>query len=169
MSPFIHPYKKGLMMKKTLHIHISVENIQESIAFYNAQFQTQVTKVKEDYAQWIVEDMALNFAISTKENTQGINHLGIQYETDKDLKDAQTYFEAHEIHGRVENDANCCYKSSNKYWLKDPSGIIWEHYHSSADIEVFGDSSPSCCVSTDSEPPSNGSDSCCPTTAGCRT
>ena len=68
--------------KRRLHIHMSVDNIEESIAFYSTQFQTEPTKVKEDYAQWLVDDLALNFAISTRGYEKGVNHLGIQYESD---------------------------------------------------------------------------------------
>ena len=46
-------------MTRKLHIHISVDNLEESIKFYNAQFRAEATKIKEDYAQWIVEDMSL--------------------------------------------------------------------------------------------------------------
>jgi catechol-2,3-dioxygenase len=38
--------------KRRLHIHMSVDNIEESIAFYTIQFGTEATKVKDDYAQW---------------------------------------------------------------------------------------------------------------------
>lgn len=125
-------------MKRKLHIHISVEDLDKSIAFYNTQFRVKSTKIKEDYAQWIVEDMAINFAISTRGYEKGLNHLGVQYESDEALLEAQKFFEEEQIMGRVEEDANCCYKHSNKYWVTDPTGIIWENYHSMDDIEVFG-------------------------------
>lgn len=149
--------------KRRLHIHISVENIDESIAFYTAQLQAEPMKVKEDYAQWLVDDLSLNFAISTRGYEKGVNHLGIQYESDKALEDAQQIFEAKGIKGKEDKDATCCYKTSNKYWLKDPIGIIWENYHSMNDIEVFGvdgtNSNEGCCI-----PVPNSSDipSCSP-------
>ena len=136
--------------KRRLHIHISVDDIEESIAFYNVQFGTEATKVKEDYAQWLVDDLSLNFAISTRGHEKGLNHLGIQYESDEALLEAQNEFEAKGIKGKVEEGAVCCYKESNKYWVTDPTGLIWENYHSMDDIEVFGidskDTQDGCCV-----------------------
>lgn len=139
-------------MNRKLHIHICVDDLQESIKFYNAQFRIDATKVKDDYAQWLVEDMSLNFAISTRGAEKGVNHLGIQYDSDEDLLEAQKHFESKDIKGVVDNNTSCCYKESNKYWLKDPTEIVWEHYHSSEDIEMFDnegkDSDSACCTPT---------------------
>ena len=158
--------------KKRLHIHMSVDNIEESIKFYATQFQAEPTKVKEDYAQWLMDDMSLNFAISTRGYEKGVNHLGIQYESDKTLLDAQTLFEKQGIKGKEDNGAMCCYKASNKYWVEDPTGMVWENYHSMDDIEVFGvdgkDTNDGCCVpktgmfsQTPSCTPNSGEDDYC--------
>jgi catechol-2,3-dioxygenase len=150
---------------KRLHIHLSVNNIKESIGFYATQFGVAPTKVKEDYAQWLVDELSLNFAISTRGDKKGLNHLGIQYDSDEALETAQKAFEAKGIKGKEDKGAVCCYKASNKYWVNDPSGIVWENYHSMKDIEVFGmdeeNSSDGCCVpkvGTFSTTPSSG---CC--------
>ena len=138
--------------KRKLHIHISVENIEQSIKFYATQFNAKPTKVKEDYAQWLIDDLSLNFAISTRGHKKGINHLGVQYESDEALLEAQTLFESNGIIGKEDKGAVCCYKESNKYWVEDPTGIVWENYHSMNDIEVFGvdgsDTQDGCCVPT---------------------
>jgi len=135
--------------KKRLHMHITVDNLEESIHFYNTQFDAKPTKIKEDYAQWLLEDMAVNFAISTKGEEKGLNHLGVQYESDEALATAQKSFEDAGIKGKEEAGAICCYKESNKYWVNDPSGLIWENYHSMSDVEVYGDNEHSeCCTPT---------------------
>lgn len=162
--------------KRRLHIHISVDDIDESIAFYNTQFGMKATKVKEDYAQWLVDDLSLNFAISTRGDEKGLNHLGIQYESDEALLEAQHDFEAKGIKGKVEEGAVCCYKESNKYWVTDPTGLIWENYHSMDDIEVFGidgkDTQDGCCIpsfgkfsETPSCTPKESEESCCSSAA----
>jgi len=158
--------------KRRLHIHMSVDNIEESIAFYSTQFQAEPTKVKEDYAQWLVDDIALNFAISTRGYEKGVNHLGIQYESDDALDNAQTLFETKGIKGKEDKGAVCCYKESNKYWVEDPTGMVWENYHSMDDVEVFGvdstDTADGCCVpsfgkfsETPTCTPSNDGSQCC--------
>jgi len=159
--------------KKRLHIHMSVDNITQSIEFYSTQFQAEPNKVKEDYVQWLVDDLSLNFAISTRGYDKGVNHLGIQYESDEALLDGQTLFEKHGIKGKEDKGAMCCYKASNKYWVEDPTGMVWENYHSMDDIEVFGidgkDTNDGCCVpkagmfsqTPPSCTPSSGEDDCC--------
>ena len=46
-----------------LHLHLGVKNLNESINFYKNLFKSEPTKVKSDYAQWILEDPKINFAI----------------------------------------------------------------------------------------------------------
>jgi len=158
--------------KRRLHIHISVDSIEKSIPFYNTQFATEPTKVKEDYVQWLVDDLSLNFAISTRGYEKGVNHLGVQYESDDALLKTQRLFESNGIKGKEDKGAVCCYKKSNKYWLEDPTGIVWENYHSMDDIEVFGvdgdNTSDGCCVptfgdfsETPSCTPSTNASECC--------
>lgn len=162
--------------KRRLHIHMSVDSIEESIAFYTTQFGAEPTKVKEDYAQWLVDDLSLNFAISTRGYEKGVNHLGVQYKSDDALLNARQTFEDKGIKGKVEEGAVCCYKSSNKYWVTDPTGMIWENYHSMDDVEVFGidssDTADGCCVPTfgmftenPSCTPTKSDDSCCSTSS----
>jgi catechol-2,3-dioxygenase len=134
--------------KKRLHVHISVDNLEESIKFYNVQFDAKPTKIKEDYAQWLLEDMGVNFAISTRSEEKGLNHLGVQYESDEALDKAQTSFEEAGIKSKEEVGAICCYKESNKYWVNDPSGLVWENYHSMNNIEVYGGKGE-CCMTDD--------------------
>src|ERR1700743_1429779 len=70
---------KGHAMKR-LHVHVSVEDVSHSIGFYSALFAAQPTVVKSDYAKWMLEDPRVNFAISTRGRTPGLDHLGIQVE-----------------------------------------------------------------------------------------
>ena len=70
---------------KRLHIHIGVNNLQESIRFYSALFGATPTKTKPDYAKWLLEDPHVNFAISTRAYKKGVDHLGIQVEEDREV------------------------------------------------------------------------------------
>jgi catechol 2,3-dioxygenase-like lactoylglutathione lyase family enzyme len=63
---------------KRLHIHVGVNDIQDSIGFYSTLFGSEPTVVKFDYAKWMLEDPKINFAISSGNAQKGIEHLGIQ-------------------------------------------------------------------------------------------
>ena len=71
---------------KRFHIHIGVNNLADSIRFYNALFGADPVKVKSDYGKWMLEDLRINFAISTRAGKQGVEHLGIQVDDDTELE-----------------------------------------------------------------------------------
>jgi catechol 2,3-dioxygenase-like lactoylglutathione lyase family enzyme len=123
---------------KRLHIHISVTNLDESRRFYTALFGSEPTKVKEDYLQWLLDDPYINFAISVGRASVGLNHLGLQVESDDDLEVIEKRLIDARIGGEKQEQAQCCYASSKKYWVEDPQHVIWENYHTMAQIDIFG-------------------------------
>ena len=123
---------------KRLHIHISVEDLEKSKIFYTALFGMEPTKEKEDYIQWLVDEPAVNMAISTGHDNLGVNHLGLQVDSDEDLAEIETRLQDANIAGEKQEEAKCCYAFSKKYWTQDPQNVIWENYHTMEQIEVFG-------------------------------
>mgnify|MGYP001765784285 FL=1 len=123
---------------KRLHLHISVKDLEESRRFYTALFGAEPTKVKCDYLQWLLDDPYINFAISTGRTKEGLNHLGIQVENVEDLDAVEKRLVDARILGEKQESAQCCYAQSRKYWVQDPQNVIWENYHTSEQIEVFG-------------------------------
>jgi len=68
---------------KILHIHLSIDNLEQNINFYSTLFACQPTVQHADYAKWMLDDPRVNFAISNRSEKLGLDHLGIQAE-DKD-------------------------------------------------------------------------------------
>ena len=123
---------------KRLHIHISVEDLDKSIKFYTALFGMEPTKLKEDYAQWLVDDPAVNMAISSGREKKGLNHLGLQVDSDEAVQELEDRLQGAGVAGEKQKEAVCCYARSNKYWVQDPDAIIWENYHTMEQVEIFG-------------------------------
>ena len=123
---------------KRLHIHISVEDLEKSKAFYTALFGMEPTKDKGDYAQWLVDDPAVNFAISKGKDKVGLNHLGLQVDSDEAVQELEDRLQSAGVSGEKQKEVVCCYAKSNKYWVQDPQGIIWENYNTMQQMEVFG-------------------------------
>jgi len=71
---------------KRFHVHVSVEDLNQSIRFYSTLFATAPALVKGDYAKWMLEDPRINFAISQRGGKPGINHLGLQTDSDEELE-----------------------------------------------------------------------------------
>ena len=126
---------------KRMHVHVGVENLDRSIDFYSTLFDTRPMVVKSDYAKWMLEDPRVNFAISSGRHAAGgVEHLGIQVEDGAELS---------EVYGRLksagrpvleEGETTCCYARSEKSWVTDPDGVIWETFHTTGEATVYGDS-----------------------------
>ncbi|MEY2729008.1 MAG: glyoxalase/bleomycin resistance/dioxygenase family protein [Betaproteobacteria bacterium] len=124
---------------KRFHVHAHVEDLGKSIAFYSAMFGTSPTRVESDYAKWMLDDPKINFAISTRGSKPGIDHLGIQTETEEELKELKARAEQAELALLDEGQTTCCYSRSDKYWVSDPQGIAWENFHTLHTIPVFSE------------------------------
>lgn len=124
---------------KRFHVHTRVKNLKESIEFYNALFKTTATVVKSDYAKWMLDDPRINFAISTGHSENGIEHLGIQVESEEELH--QVYTDMQNAKGTIieEGECTCCYSKSQKSWITDPQGVDWEVFYTHGSATVYGE------------------------------
>ena len=135
---------------KRFHVHAYVENLDASIAFYSKLFGTAPSRQELDYAKWMLEDPRINFAISSRGGQPGIDHLGIQADTDDEL--AELKGRAREADAALldEGSTTCCYARSEKHWVTDPQGIAWEQFKTLDNIPVFNEASSAagaaCCT-----------------------
>ncbi len=126
---------------KRFHVHVSVDDLDASIRFYSTVFGATPTVVKPDYAKWMVDDPGINFAISKHGSATGIDHLGIQVDSDEQLSALREQVTGAQIVAQDQPNADCCYARSDKYWTTDPQGIAWETFHTLDTIPVYGDRS----------------------------
>ena len=142
---------------KRFHIHVGVKDLNQSIQFYSSLFGQKPSKVKDDYAKWMLEDPRLNFAISTRANSYGVDHLGIQVDESSELHELTERLKKADLGVYDEGSTTCCYAESEKAWVKDPAGIAWEAYHTMNDAEIFSERKPvasACCAPKTSSPKS---------------
>jgi catechol 2,3-dioxygenase-like lactoylglutathione lyase family enzyme len=151
---------------KRMHVNISVKDLDASIEFYNSLFASQPAVVKTDYAKWMLDDPRVNFAITTRGEQKGVDHLGIQVENDAELD---------EVYGRLQGAAapvieegatTCCYAESEKSWIFDPEGIAWETFLTRGESSVYGsdqvkhgNTDSACC--TPAQASAKSASSCC--------
>jgi len=123
---------------KRMHVHVAVDDLERSIGFYSALFAAQPAVVKPDYAKWMLDDPRVNFAISTRGRQAGLDHLGIQVESQDELSDV--YARLREAGGAVleQGQTTCCYAQSEKSWIEDPSGISWETFFTTGESIDYG-------------------------------
>jgi catechol 2,3-dioxygenase-like lactoylglutathione lyase family enzyme len=126
---------------KRFHVHLHVQDLNASIAFYNKLFDALPTRVEGDYAKWMLEDPRINFAISTKGSKEGIDHLGFQADDVEELAGLMERAKNADLSSVVdEGNTTCCYARSEKHWVTDPQGIAWEQFHTLGSIPLFNDS-----------------------------
>ena len=78
------------------------------------------------------------FSIASRGPRKGVDHLGIQVESDADLavvagrlaQAGQTVSE--------QKATTCCYARSNKAWVDDPDGVAWETFHTFGESTTYG-------------------------------
>lgn len=125
---------------KRFHVHLRVEDLEASIAFYRRLFGVEPTRLEPDYAKWMLDDPRINFAISTRGGGAGLDHFGFQTDTEAELEDLKRSAEAADMALIDEGSTSCCYARSDKHWIVDPQGVAWEHFHTLAEIPVFNES-----------------------------
>lgn len=124
---------------KRLHVHVGVGDLAQSIRFYSTLFAAEPTVTKADYAKWMLDDPRVNFAISSGGHAKrGVEHLGIQVENETEL--AEVYARLKEADSPVleEGATTCCYAKSEKSWIADPQGVVWETFHTTGEAVNYG-------------------------------
>jgi hypothetical protein len=140
---------------KRFHVHVSVDDLAQSIRFYSTLFAAEPTVLKGDYAKWMLDDPRVNFAISTAGGNHtgrleirgdvagrhaGISHLGIQAEDEGELAEVHERLTRAERPVIEEKGTICCYARSDKQWVADPQGVAWETFLTHEQTTTFGQS-----------------------------
>jgi catechol 2,3-dioxygenase-like lactoylglutathione lyase family enzyme len=154
---------------KRFHVHLHVDDLARSVAFYSKLFAAEPTRLEGDYAKWMLDDPRINFAISTRGASPGVDHLGFQTDDADELAALKARAEAADLALLDEGSTTCCYARSDKHWVTDPQGVAWEHFHTLGDIPVFREAasvaaSASACCAPRGKPvavPVKASSSCC--------
>ncbi|HEX6832486.1 MAG TPA: ArsI/CadI family heavy metal resistance metalloenzyme [Rudaea sp.] len=124
---------------KRFHVHVAVADLDRSVGFYSTLFGAEPSVRKPDYAKWMLDDPRINFAVSQRSGKTGVNHLGLQVESEQELQSMRDQLERADRALLEEPGAQCCYAKSDKYWVTDPQGVVWETFHSLGTIPVYGE------------------------------
>lgn len=123
---------------KRLHVHVGVTDLEKSIGFYSTLFAREPSVLKDDYAKWMLDDPRVNFAISTRADGHGVRHLGIQVESGEELQEVYARLKQADAPVLEEGATTCCYAQSEKSWIADPQGVVWETFHTTGDATSYG-------------------------------
>jgi lactoylglutathione lyase len=159
---------------KRFHVHVHVDDLAASVAFYSKLFAAQPARLESDYAKWMLEDPRVNFAISARGGAAGVDHLGFQADDAAELAELKARAESADRAVLDEGETSCCYARSEKHWITDPQGIAWEQFHTLDSIPVFSErgkeaaaaaEGSACCAASAPAPATNGPACCAPASA----
>ena len=145
---------------KRFHVHVNVNDLDASIRFYSTLFGSAPSVHKPDYAKWMLEDPRINFAISQRDRSAGVDHLGLQAEDGAELEAIGARLVAADAVSLAEQGTTCCYAHSDKYWAEDPQGVRWETFHTHGEATNYS--------ATAKQAESTKSGACCGPQSSCR-
>jgi arsenate reductase len=116
---------------KRLHVHVAVDDFERSVRFYSIMFAAPPTVALVDYANWILDDPAVNFAIAAR-GAPGVDHLGIQLE-----EMAARLLSAGRSGVNRSPATTGFYARCDKAWALDPQGLSWETFRGSDDRALY--------------------------------
>ena len=128
---------------KRFHVHVSVDDLAQSVRFYSTLFAAEPSVLKDDYAKWMLDDPRVNFAISTGcrpgGHAAGFSHLGIQAEDEGELAEVFDRLNRAERPVLEQKATSCCYAKSDKQWIADPQGVPWETFFTYGESTTYGE------------------------------
>jgi len=113
-----------------VHINIPVSDLSASVAFYQGLFSRDVSKLKDDYANFRLDEPGLHLALVQVggQPMAGDRHFGVELMDHDALSGMQKAVEGAGIDVRTEEQISCCYAVGDKFWATDPDGNDWEFW-----------------------------------------
>ena len=97
---------------KRFHVHVSVSDLAASVRSYSLLFGAEPSVRKGDYAKWILEAPRVNFAISQRGATPGVQHVGIQVDSRAESEEVYERLQRNERPVLEEGATTYCYAPS---------------------------------------------------------
>lgn len=142
-----------------VHIALTVSDLDASVAFYAALFQTEPTKHRPGYAKFEASEPSVNLALNEDRDAvrppAAHSHFGIQLKSLETLASETERLRSAGVMAKIEDKVTCCYAVQDKTWVRDPDGHAWEVFVvTESDAPVH------------SRPKTTGDSACCTETSG---
>lgn len=146
---------------KRLHVSVSTDDMEKSVAFYSTLFGAGPTMEREGYAKWMLDDPRVNFVVDQKAGKQGVDHLGIQVEDEAELADVTARLDTAGEATMKQEATSCCYHVSDKTWSSDPQGVAWETFLTHGEVTTYGTSRAEAGALPEEKAKAETPDACC--------
>ncbi|MDX1460105.1 MAG: ArsI/CadI family heavy metal resistance metalloenzyme [Xanthomonadales bacterium] len=111
-----------------VHISLNVTSLEASTGFYSSLFGVAPSKLREDYANYRLDEPPIHLALQQGGHAGrgNVTHVGVELPDQETLAAWQERLERSGLVFTPENGASCCYAKADKLWLTDPDGQPWE-------------------------------------------
>jgi catechol 2,3-dioxygenase-like lactoylglutathione lyase family enzyme len=123
-----------------VHISLPVKNISASVDFYRTALGQPVSKLKDDYANFRLDEPAIHLALVARDGQAGASsasHFGVELPDHETLDTWRKRANGDQMNIKNDPDASCCYARADKFWLSDPDGNRWEFWVRTGDSDVL--------------------------------
>lgn len=111
-----------------VQLALNVSDLDASIAFYTKLFKTEPNKVREDYANFVVESPPLKLVLFANAGEPGtLNHVGVEVESPDEVASAIARATDLGLQQEVQEHVSCCFAVQDKTWIHGPDNA-WEFY-----------------------------------------
>ena len=121
-----------------LHAHLTVKGLDRSVASDAALFGVATVRLAPVDAKWMPEDPRANISISTRNETSGIDLVGLQTDAREDPEAVASWRRDAGVGLLEEADATCGCARSNAYRAQSPEGAKRELFRTFDDAKTFG-------------------------------
>lgn len=126
-----------------LQLALNVSDLESSISFYQAMFDTPPAKIKPGYANFAITNPPLKLVLFENSTEGGtINHLGVETETTGEVVAAEARLSDGGLKTTGVDETVCCYAEKTETWVTDPDTLRWEYYMKEADADVMSEPAP---------------------------
>jgi len=129
-----------------VQLALNVGDLDASIEFYSKLFKTPPAKIRENYANFAIDEPPLKLVLITGSGEPGtLNHLGVEVESTDEVTAEARRMQAEGAVCEVQESTTCCLAVQDKVWVSGPE-IPWEIYTVLADAAVMHPAEGECCL-----------------------
>ena len=133
-----------------VQLALNVADLESSIEFYTKLFQTPPAKIRENYANFAIENPPLKLVLFAAAGEPGtLNHIGVEVESTDEVTAVIGRMNDVGLDQDVQENTTCCFAVQDKTWVKGPEND-WEFYTVLADAPVL-QSGGGCCATPEQD------------------
>lgn len=111
-----------------VQVALNVGDLAGAIAFYSNLFGVEPHKVRDDYANFVVDEPPLKLVLIANGGAPGtLNHIGVEVSSTGEVVAAAESAQSKGLATTLQEATSCCYALQDKVWVHGPE-ISWEIY-----------------------------------------